>query len=1689
MFSYENYYSSPFPKSKLFRKIIDFEFISKDIELYSQIYSSTKKVSSFFESAVERFPSLFESGIQTFEESLDYLEKISIPNKSVCAGIIDAIPGFHCEDCSIHSNATIYCSDCFIKSKNLHKNHKVEFLYENGGMCDCGDPDSLSTFCSEHIGPLKEKEEIENYIKQAFGDKILENLKKYFDEFFFEFSKYFVLTEKCDLFMDDIFNEILESDSINELFELKADIYSLKSNFSIVFENFIYFLRLITKDNSGMFHLISNYLLKNNFGELKLENEYLTQHSCIEIKQDDIEIFFDSNEKVNHNCKCPFLRLFVSNYRGNIKLDNHEDEEFFLSFTHNLPLRKGFGIIYFFLYEQNMYNYNKMILNIREQFYLEETMELIAKKSNIFENLTKGLYNYISKIIKKTNFQNIYGVNNNLVFKICSNIYNMEVDLKYFSKPKARLSISDKIPFYKNIIDIICLCHNINEYKLIFPHPHFIEKYINNNLFELENFNIKIFGMLSYFIQWENIEKDKEIFKYFIYKIMNQEKEGIKQLKENEFSFHLPLYRSFGIFVNSFCFNNSFINKCSLLESINFFKNNFFENKEQIEAFVDIILKDIFKFFGFIFGCKNYFFNYYDGMTNFYDTYTNYTKYNIYKADITLLKYILLLTDKNLDINSYIKLSNIEEVYSFFDQSFNLGIIPNKKNNDKEEEINNNDIDIESPNIPIFNYPHLNYEFEKKEKKQDEFKIIMQLKNLLEFLICIIKDDSSHYFELISHYENSLSIKTKKELYNEIKSNKSEMEDLKNILKEKIIHFIMSEQNLVSLEILNQKVDNYLKILFEDNDIYNQILDNLTNNKLNGDTKLFYLKDEFLKNIDFNFYINNKDRTEAEKYILDFKKDNVKTYNYYFYGLSELTFEFAENLYEKLFLNKNNMELILKILEKLINDDKIMENSDKKSIRNSLLPVILNYLQIFYVINTKSFIEFKIENKDKINKILELLQNLVKNNNNHSIVDEDLEGNINQVINQINKYQLIFDALNGDLSKLKKFDYNINILDEFKEEQKLNNNIDINNINMKKVDEKKQKLENIKDKLKHLMKKKSDIFMKKIESNEDILKAIDEQIENSKKNNENEDKETMCFYCRNMIKLDSFKEPFGKSGLLINDLFYINSIKATLREEISKLKLENNKEIIKDIIDKININNYPRIISCGHYFHSSCFVECSKKNYDSRFECPLCLKKQNILIPPLLLFHDTINSLKSESFNELFGEKENTKINELNNKEEDNNLFDNEVSEYLKRLNLINPEIKDYTSFLDYVYPYYICYFNFFENVFYINGTTFHKHQQIDNIKNIILSLRFYITKNFNKSEIVKYIKETLVKLVNISSENNFIYNYDDSYMHFENIFQKIILSLLLLFDYEELKQNIKYIIFIFLPYFCFGLFLKKLIIEKQELKEKMNINEFEKYLEDNNKIILKDFTDFLKKFCFVKLISDYQNKNESIIILFYEYSLKNILSVLDLDEILKISEENNNLITDFIKNLSKTFNSNEIFYKLFSPNLNFQKISSSLLENFNKFNSNIDYKINKELLVQFSPIKFNFIQLNYEVLDFIEKLLGIKCEHCQRIPKESFLCLICGQKFCRQGLLYHLKRCTNNYNLVINTNNMNIYYEGGRFDLQKLYPAYVDKAGNGPEKRTIYTEFKSISNDFKLSSENLKTALKYYVCNDFNLH
>ena len=1684
-----------------FKRIEKRDLETKNTELYPKINSATIKISSYFESSIQKFPSLFEVNLKTFDECLIHLQKISIPNKCVCAAVIEDNPGWHCVDCSKYNNS-LYCNDCYINSKDLHKNHKVVYVYDSKGMCSCGDPDSLNTYCHEHSGPFVEKKEINDYIIKSFGKKVEENLRKFFDEFFLEFSEYLALTEKCEMFIEELFNEKFKGDISTNLIDEKNDIIFLKSNFKKVFQNFIFFLRLITQKNLALLHLIAQYFTKNNFAAIKLEDECKTNHNCVEIEKNEIKVYFDTDKTGSHNCKCPFFRLFLSNYRNNIKLSEEEDEkEFLLSFAHDLPSRHTFCIIYFFLFNQVLYNNNSIVTNTKSQFYLEDVIELIATKTSFIEDSIDILYKYIQKLMNKFYTQQQSALKDGTMTIISSHLINLIKDLKYFSKPKIRTIMAEKMGYFKRIIDIICLFHNMYEYLSIVPHPEFQDKSPKRYIFLIENSCLKIPGLLNCFLDFEKMEKLKEFYRYIIYKILNQKKEGIKQLEIDEFSFYLILYRVFANFINYFCFNYSLMNNCTIIESLKIFKKNFFESQDEIEDCVYIILKDYFKFFGFLYGIKNNFFNYYD-RPNLYFEY--YIEAYSYQNDITLLKYLFALTNKKIDIDEYLKLSNIENVYFKFDAIFNLGM--NIDNNQINENLKDNteekDIISETTFNNLKNMPEeerkgyilrllINEKFNKNEKNHDDFNIIMQWEKLIEFLIFILKDDSSCYLSFIISYNDIPSVKAKNDLFLNIKNNKYVMEDLKNILQEKIIMNIISKGNLITKVNLEKNIDEYLLKLLEENNIYDNTLNELTYNKKNGENKMFCLKDEYLKYLDFNYFINLKDKSEAQKYIMDFKRDVIKTYNCHFYNQSELTFEFFEKVYENVFLNKNNLELIIRIIDTMINDNSISEYIDKKSIRNSILPIILNYLRIFFVLNTRSFIEFKMDNKILINKLDELLINFVKNKNDTNPIDKDLEDNIKDLLNLINQYQLIYDIYKRDLSKLDKFDYNTQILEKLKHNETNIINVlsDSNNFSP----EKKQNFKSIKENLKNKMKNKSNNFMKIIESNEEMTKAIDESNYDLSNIKNEDNNEIMCFYCRGSINLNSFKEPYGKLGLSIKDLFYVNSVKAILRDEFYKLNLkDNDNKVYSETMRMIYNQGFFRIISCGHYFHNSCFIEGCKKGDNEGFTCPLCLKKENILIPPLSLFHDKYIFLKSENLNELFDEskkKEKIKIEE----NEVINSFKTIVMNFLKKINILKGEIRNYNSFIDNMFPYYKAIVNYFENIFYCDGTTFHKQQQVDNIKNLILSLRL-IFYNRDKFEIVKFIKDTILKLFNVSEEKRLIYKYYDSYMHYENIFEKIILSLLILFDYEEIKETFIYLIYIFLPYFCFGLYFKELLIKKQngdlsqvQFKQKLNLKELYDYLKDDNKKVINYFNSFLKKFCFIKLISDYQNKNDLINNL-KELSIKEILTLINLDNLINILPKDEPLIIDIINLLPKTFDSKYILYKLFSSNLNFDNISNSIIENVKNYYNFGDenFQITKELLIQFSPIEFNFIPLEKSAFDFLEKNTGKICNFCQKKHKCLLTCLTCGDTICKYSmnagyntLKEHLGKCTSDYCVYIDMIHLNSYYYDERGILAQLYSLYVNKAGTGPKGYEI-------SDEFNLNKENLKILKRNFVSNDF---
>ena len=1675
-----------------FQKIENKELSSNMNEFYILIKIETKSVYSFLDNSIKNFHKLFNANLTNFEDCLKYLEKNAIPNKCVCAAVIDNIPGWRCIECSKYENS-IYCNDCYKKSKSLHKNHKVFYLYSSSGMCDCGDPDSLTTFCPEHIGPHSNPKKIEQIITKTFKKEVLENLKKFFNNLFSTFSKYLVMMEKCEYFSKELFDIKFKNNSDTNSKNEQKDILFLKSNFCILFQNFLHFLRLISKNNLGMLHLIAKYFLNNHFKNLKIEDKYMVNHRCLNIKEEEEEIIF-YKEKPSHICKCPFFRLFMSNYRDDIRSIRNENEEFLLSFSHNLSLRRAYCIIFFAIYKQVLLNNNEDIINNRNQYFLEDVTYFIGQKTKLIEESYNVLYQYILSNIKSSNLKTKLGdFNWTLISKLNIPLLMVYNDTNYFSKPQMRQIMTEKTSIMKNIIDIICLIHNQNEFKSIVPHPEFQTRGFSASLIEFEMYILGVVEKIIIYLDWSKTEPLKEIFKYLINKILNQKKEGIKQLESNEYSFHLCLYRCFGLLMNSFCLNYAFTNsktKCKLIDSINNFKKFCFESQEKVEEFVGILSKDYYKLFGFISGIKNNFFNYYERLEAYSNLY--FLIKTPHLMDFSLLKYLFIMSKNSFDINLFFKLSNIESTYSKFENSFDIKKKPNDSNNKKKEAK-----EYKSP-FDIKKKPNdsNNKKKEAKEYKlvdyqsQDEYNCIMQWRLLLEILIGFMKDDSCPYWNLMKSYEEIVSSKTKRDLFNVVRKNKNAMKDLENILKEKLIHKIISQGNLTDLKAISKDFDKYLEILFEEDNKFNKVLDELTDNKMNGETKIFYLKDKYLKYLDFNYYFSIQDKSNAQRYILDFKKDLIKSYNSYYYNPSELTFEFYETVYKKILLNKKNLELITNIIEKLLGNEEITENLDMNSVRNSLLPTTLNYLSMFAVINTKSFIEFKNKNKNLIDNLYKILLSSLEKNKTNNFLEKDLEDNIKGVLNQLNRYQKIFNSLNGDLSKLDKYNYNTEFI--FKENEKdLNKNsitlTDENNT--PEIDEKKKKSKNMKDKLKNLMKKKANVFMDKISSNKEMVKEINEHAKIEEKESTDE---IMCFFCRNPIKLNSFEVPYGKIGLQIEDFFYINSIKSTIRAELDKLNYKDNKNNLYNQLENLPFEKFSRIISCGHYFHTSCFIEGSSEN-NSEFVCPLCLKNQNILIPPLHNFHGKYSFLNSEDINELFDEKIN-----VTKKQPDENIafFKDIISDFLSKT--INKDYEDYntdfSSFVDYIYPYYKSYLNFLENIFYIDGTTFHKHQQIDNIQNLTLSLRFIIkNSSYDKSQVIEYIKDKIKKLAEGPNINEYIYNQNDSYMYYVNLLEKVLLSLSILFDYDEMEETFKYIIYIFLPYFCFGYYYRDLIfkktsnnLDKVTLKKKLNREDVNLYLETNNKKIMNYFIGFLKKFAITKLITDFHHENELIINNFNNLSLDYLLSLIEKDNFYKSLSKNKNEneinVLDIINYLPKILNSNDLFYKVFGDIFESNKVFNSIFDNIIK-NYKKQEAISKELIIQFSPIKFEFTSLDKNIFNWIERNLEKKCDVCNITSKYFYVCLICGKRVCKKThIVEHVKKCGGSNCIFIDMDNMRLYFYTINDFSKKLFPLYVNDSGNGPDGYEI-------GNEFNLSKEKLNLAIKNYACNDFQLN
>ena len=585
------------------------------------------------------------------EEFFSYLKSISKPNNQVCNKSVEyGEGGWKCEDCEVSTNLLI-CNDCFSKSKEKHKGHKVLFMQKCNGFCDCGEPTSIvkESFCPDHQGPFTNMNDLMSFIRSSIDEKLLNNINPLLNKIFLLF------IEKINILYNNDNNNINIEENINienELFNMIDELISFCSH---LYEN-----------NLSLFYFV---LLKftENF-------PFDTNHKCFNYNEENNLItVIKENQLEKHKCICPFFQVLI--YLLMKRETKNDSEMIFSLFIQNYKIMIITSLSFIHSFTMAHTNDNlKVFRGLGYQLLNYKLCELLYEEKNqyFFENFYSEIYNKVKEYLELKLYDQTQEI-----------LFNLLLFIKDFPKTKLINKIKSNLKIHSNIIDIVCLINNLNIFENKTKFTEFQRNGYLMNLLNCEIYTLNIVIFLSHLIDFNNLESVKFIFNKLITKILEYKKYK-ENLSDKIYSHHIVYIRYYSIFLNRFCFNYSFQNNCDLLDSYEYFQKIIPESKE-INSF---LFKELINFFGFIISQKYSFFSYYgEGMNLFY---INYFSSRIYiNCDITLMKYLLTLPDLQNDLN-------IDKILEYS----NIDLCNNILINLKEEELNNNN---ENLNLKLYN--------------------------------------------------------------------------------------------------------------------------------------------------------------------------------------------------------------------------------------------------------------------------------------------------------------------------------------------------------------------------------------------------------------------------------------------------------------------------------------------------------------------------------------------------------------------------------------------------------------------------------------------------------------------------------------------------------------------------------------------------------------------------------------------------------------------------------------------------------------------------------------------------------------------------------------------------------------------------------------------------------------------------
>ena len=621
------------------------------------------------------------------------------------------------------------------------------------------------------------------------------------------------------------------------------------------------------------------------------------------------------------------------------------------------------------------------------QLLSEELSNLLYSEGNIFflENLFDEVYNKFKGFITKEEYKSAE--------LMILRVYEI---VKYLPIANLMDKINNNCQIFDKLIDIIGLINNLNIFSNQIKFDKFQRDGFLFNILNIELFSLNIAILMSFLINFDKLQSTQFIFKKIISKI-KEYKTYKENLLEKNYSPHIVYIRYYSIFLNRFCFHYSIKNDCDLLDSFIYFQSIIPESKE-INTF---LFNELIIFFGFIISQKYSFFVYFgERMKLFYMNYFSYRPYIL--ADITLMKYLLTLPEIQNEFT-------VEKILSYTNiASCNNNFINLIKEEKFEEKIDEN--------------------FKKEEK------VLKYINSIFEFLLLIIRDNSS-MINLSFKLNNSFRMKYKDLILEQLLKN--EKNNFENLIKYKLIHFILGNKNLIKRENclrLLYNFENYMDLKIIDN----FLKDNCDEISLSNQLKQFSLKKNMFPLCDTDYIIDYKERINAFKYLIEFQKDFNLLNTYIVKPLN-----IQEKLYKKnyeIFFNNNFFGKIMNFYKNIITNENYGLFRDIYFFNFS--KIICFYIQLY---------KDDALHKDNISKIIEIInvQKMEKNNEkliqymkklllNESNKDNE-QKNKNKIKSLQEKYKKKFEKQNQLLIN-KYFSSSLDVdLEEEEDNTSLNN--------------------------------------------------------------------------------------------------------------------------------------------------------------------------------------------------------------------------------------------------------------------------------------------------------------------------------------------------------------------------------------------------------------------------------------------------------------------------------------------------------------------------------------------------------------------------------------------------------------------------------------------------------------------------